>query len=238
MCTVTFLPYGVNSFILTSNRDEKSARLKAMPPRKFKINRHSVFYPKDLEAGGTWIATGSNNYTVCLLNGAYVKHPYRPPYKKSRGLMLLDFFEVNDIEKFVSTYDFKGIQPFTLLIVDSTASLGLHELIWDGEKLTHSVKAVNTAHMWSSVTLYDEDVIEKRSSWFQHWLSQNTNYEMENIMNFHEFGGTGDKDNDLKMNRSNETLTVSITSIHKTGTGTFMKYRDLEENKLYNIRII
>ena len=57
-------------------------------------------------------------------------------------------------------------------------------------------------------------------------------------MNFHEFGGTGDKENDLLMNRNNHTLTVSITSIHKTEAGTFMKYKDVEAQKLFNIRII
>ena len=61
MCTVTYLPLQDNGFILTSNRDEAIVRKISLPPAKYTINNTSVFFPKDQEANGTWIATSSNN---------------------------------------------------------------------------------------------------------------------------------------------------------------------------------
>lgn len=237
MCTVTFLPSG-NSFILTSNRDEKSWRKKASPPRKFSINNQSVFYPKDLEAGGTWIATANSNFTLCLLNGAFQKHYHQPPYKKSRGLMVLDFFWFNDVSRFSGEYDFTGIEPFTLIIVEAGTELKIHELRWDEKRLHFKEIDGATSHIWSSVTLYDEEIIEQRQQWFRQWLNEKHENEIESIMHFHEFGGTGNKANDLLMNRNNTTLTVSITSIQKSEKDFCMKYKDVTENKLYNIRIM
>ncbi len=237
MCTVTFLP-SANSFILTSNRDEKSWRKKATPPRKYSIEGHSVFYPKDLEAGGTWIATANSNYTLCLLNGAFKKHAHSPPYKKSRGIMVLDFFKVNNIKSFISEYDFTGIEPFTLVVVQSFPKISVHELRWD-EKNLH-VKKINEAlpHIWSSVTLYEKEVISQREKWFMKWLNEKHKIEIESIMHFHEFAGTGNKETDLLMNRNGTTLTMSITSIEKAEKSLRMKYKDIATGKLYTIRIM
>lgn len=238
MCTVTFLPVGKNGFILTSNRDEKQWRGKALPPGKFTLNNHAVFYPKDTEAGGTWIATGGASFTLCLLNGGFTRHHHAPPYRRSRGLVLLDFFWYQDVPRFAGEYDFSRIEPFTLLIVDTRAALVLDELVWDGEKVTLTRKRETEPHIWSSVTLYDADVAQERRRWFVDWLAMHKGYRMDEIVRFHRFGGKGDKANDLLMNRNNELLTVSITSIQKSDEGTQMQYHDLAGEKNYSIRII
>ncbi|TND05099.1 MAG: hypothetical protein FD123_3719 [Bacteroidetes bacterium] len=238
MCTVTYLPGPGNSFILTSNRDEKELRRKAQPPRKFSLKGQSVFFPKDMEAGGTWIATGKNHFTLCLLNGGFQKHIPDPPYRVSRGLVLLDFFLYRDAAHFASEYDFNRIEPFTLVVLDTSAGLDLVELVWDGKRISATPKDKNLPHIWSSVTLYENEVIAQRRNWFDNWLKESYRFEMKEIMHFHEFGGTGDKMNDLLMNRNNEVLTVSITSIHKSEQGVCMKYKDMTEKKLYSIRII
>ena len=127
MCTVTFLPKGENGYILTSNRDETPKRA-ASPPQAYDVHGIAVTFPKDPLAGGTWIACDKQRFTLCLLNGAFEKHSHRPPYALSRGLMLLDFFKYNDAESFQIGYDFEGIEPFTLIIVDSSAALKIYEL--------------------------------------------------------------------------------------------------------------
>jgi uncharacterized protein with NRDE domain len=117
MCTVSFLPKKGNSFILTSNRDEDMLRQTALPFQKYSLNNKSLYYPKDPKAGGTWIATEPNSFTVCLLNGAFKAHTPNPPYNKSRGIVLLDFFKYNNQYDFIKQYDFSNIEPFTLLFV-------------------------------------------------------------------------------------------------------------------------
>lgn len=233
MCFVTYLPYQ-DGFILTSNRDEMVERPRATPPKKNHIENEIVFYPQDAQAGGTWFAS-SEKTTVCLLNGAFQKHQHRPPYKKSRGLVVLDYFKENDLEQFVNDYEFSGIEPFTLIIVQENA---LHELRWDEAKL--HTKALNPAefHSWSSVTLYNEEVVAERNLWFEKWQNDFPIFSGDDIINFHTFGGKGDVENDLLVNRNDKLKTVSITQVTKTSSLYLMSYDDQLINQKYRYRIL
>jgi len=231
MCTVTFLPLPSNGFILTSNRDESIDRKKAIQPKKFEINNVSVLYPKDEHANGTWILTSSNHFTLCLLNGAFEFHTSTPPYRKSRGLLLLDFFLYNNLEEFVSQYNFEGIEPFTLLIISSFNKPIMNELRWDGLKITNTAIDTSSPHIWSSVTLYSAEVIAQRKLWFKEWLFNNPHYTSEDILKFHHFGGIGDEQNALIMQRNNRKQTVSISSISRTSENSSFFYKDLLANK-------
>ena len=68
MCTVTFIPTN-QGCIITSNRDEKISREKAISPQEYEIDGKKITFPKDPKEGGTWIAH-TNNKIVVLLNGA------------------------------------------------------------------------------------------------------------------------------------------------------------------------
>jgi uncharacterized protein with NRDE domain len=237
MCTVSFLPTGGNNFILTSNRDEKDTRERALPPRIFSHNHLNVCYPQDPRAKGTWIAVSENNFTLCLLNGGFVPHKSRPPYRKSRGVMLLDFFNFNNVNQFVVNYDFKGIEPFTLIIAEYRSILKLYELRWDGKQIHLSYRDAKQSAIWSSVTLYTPEVIKTRESWFNAWKQkQKEGFFPENISEFHMTGGTGDKSSDLLMRRPG-TGTVSVTQVIKNGTETEMRYNDCLSNQAFSVAI-
>src|SRR3954453_15845460 len=94
MCTVTFIPLK-DRVILTSNRDEKYSRRQALPPQQFTHNGGTIIYPKDADAGGTWIALNEDGNAAVLLNGAFVKHVAMPPYKQSRWQVLLDLIQTD-----------------------------------------------------------------------------------------------------------------------------------------------
>src|SRR5664279_4462760 len=96
MCTVTFIAYGHKVYI-THNRDEKSIRPIAVPPKQYVINGHRLLFPKDGQAAGTWIGVNENGCAAVLLNGAFVKHQHEPPYIKSRGLAFLDILAADDL---------------------------------------------------------------------------------------------------------------------------------------------
>ncbi|MCU0340612.1 MAG: NRDE family protein [Spirosomaceae bacterium] len=232
MCFVTYLPYQ-DGFVLTSNRDEHIGRPKAVPPRQYAIGEQSVFYPKDGLAGGTWIAA-SSEWTLCLLNGAFVKHQHRPPYRRSRGLVVLDFFAQNDAEKFIQDYDFGGIEPFTLIMVGTQA---LHQLRWDDAVLHHSPLDPTRAHAWSSVTLYADEVIREREAWFEKWQNVHSVFEGDDVVDFHKFGGKGDTDNDLIISRETGLKTVSITQVQHTSAHFLMTYLDRLNGHQYRYRI-
>lgn len=226
MCVLTYLPLSEGGFILTHNRDEHVARQRALEPRQYSHGGVAVVYPKDPKGGGTWIAS-SERFSLCLLNGAFENHTPSPPYRQSRGLVILDFFDYQDFGLFVEEYRFEGIEPFTLVVADA-ARQQLWELRWDAERLHHSPKDYTSAHIWSSATLYTPEVRRAREAWFAEWLRQSAHYSPAGILDFHLHGGTGDTHNDMRMNRSGQLLTQSVTQIHRPDTQTYrLMYQDL-----------
>lgn len=238
MCTVTYLPTGGSGFILTSNRDEAVERQAALPIERYVVNNKTLYYPKDPKEGGTWIAKG-DNFTLCLLNGAFEPHQLAAAYRKSRGLVLLDFFNYESPSDFVARYDFTGIEPFSLIFVWHRPQLpGLCELKWDGEKAHHLNHDASLPHIWSSVTLYAEPVRKQREAWFDDWVNKNPVFTKDSILMFHHFGGTGDRENDLVINR-NKKRTVSISCINTISESEAeLIYEDVINKRTYTSRII
>ena len=223
MCTVTFIPQKDNGFILTSNRDENAAR----SPRNITTvteNKKTLVFPRDTAAGGTWIATSDTNKVVCLLNGAFEKHQHQPPYRRSRGLMVLDFFDFKTAKAFYTSYNFEGMEPFTMIIYDNGTLL---ELRWDETSLHRKELDTTARYIWSSATLYDHAVILKREEWFEEWQKGRTDFGLTAISDFHQTAGDGDPENDVIMNRCNIVQTVSITNIVKRRNDLELLYHDL-----------
>ena len=223
MCTVTYIPQGPDAFTLSSNRDENAAR----SPRSLTHQRegtHSLLFPRDTAAGGTWIAARNDQRIACLLNGAFEKHHHRPPYKRSRGLMVLDLFAHSSAKDFIREYDFEGIEPFTLILIEKGQ---LFELRWDERESHLNVLDPNTFHIWSSATLYPLPVREKRENWFRNWLRDRSDFSLEAIHRLHRTGGEGDPWNDYVMNRNGLVQTVSITHVVKSPDTLDFIYHDL-----------
>lgn len=237
MCVLTYIPTE-KGFILTSNRDEATARLAAIPPRRYDVNGMPVFYPKDPQGGGTWIG-GCGAFTLCLLNGGFEKHVPTPPYRQSRGKVILDFYNYCDTEKFFDEYLFEGIEPFTLIIIETNNNFKINEIRWTGSKKVYSIFNNRKAHIWSSVTLYSHEIIQERESWFKDFLIQNDHNPSRNeVLKFHHFGGKGDQRNDIKMNRDNRLKTISITQFIVNDEEFTIHYEDLQQDKTYNYRVL
>lgn len=223
MCTVTYLPLLEEGFIITSNRDENRSRAASMPAALDSESSKLVF-PKDPKSGGSWICASKSGTVVCLLNGAYKKHKHRPPYRKSRGLVVLDVFSFTSVDEFLEEYSFSEIEPFTLILRDKSS---LTELRWDGSESFINNLDVYKTHLWASSTLYPDAVIEKRKYWFNQWLQEQDQYKMEKIVHWHKSTGEGDTENDLVMNRNNIVETISITSVARQVDEVTMSYLDL-----------
>jgi hypothetical protein len=222
MCTVSYLP-GQNGFILTSSRDEKITRPAARLSEWVFSHDHEVTFPKDPQGQGTWIASSSTR-TVCLLNGAFKNHQPKPPYKHSRGLVVLHAFDYATIPGFASQYDFSGLEPFTLLLVEIGE---LFVLRWDGNQLFIEKKDAFRKHIWSSATLYQPEIIAKREKWFSEWIISTPDLSLNSIRQFHLTAGDGDPENAVRMQRDNLYATVSLTSVVRSGNHMEMTYEDL-----------
>jgi hypothetical protein len=227
MCTVTFIP-ARNKVFLTSNRDEKSWRQDAVAPAVYEFASGKILFPKDPDAGGTWIAIHENGNAIVFLNGGFTAHQPQPPYRKSRGLILLDLIEGATPYNSFLAIKLTNIEPFTAIIWDDQH---LFECRWDGEQKHTKELDESKPHIWSSVTLYDEAIIARRNKWFSDWLQKNSTPSQEDILHFHQFTGDGDCYNDLRMNRNGKVFTVSVTSLAIGDGQAGMQYVDLKNDR-------
>lgn len=230
MCTVTYIPVK-DCLYFTSNRDEKNWRTDAHPPAVHAFGSGKMLFPKDGDAGGTWIVAHENGNVVVFLNGGSEAHVPTPPYRKSRGLILLDLIDhITPFNCFVAI-NLNNIEPFTAIIRDNGH---LFECRWDGNQKQLRELETDKPAIWSSATLYDMGTVEKRKKWFEDWITENPEPTHEQILNFHQFTGDGDAHNDLRMNRDGKVFTVSITSLELSGTAIRMDYRDLKNNQSHS----
>lgn len=230
MCTVTFIP-GKDSIFFTSNRDEKRVRTDAAPPAAYEFSSGKIMYPKDGNAGGTWIAAHENGNVIVFLNGGWKAHVSTPPYRKSRGLILLDLADHHTPFNCFLAINLNNIEPFTAIIYDNHH---LFECRWDGSRKHATELDPSAKYIWSSCTLYNDEVINRRNSWFEEWLTRHPEPSQKDILLFHQFTGDGDIRNGLLMNRNNEMFTVSITSVEHTSSGISMEYVDIKNKESYS----
>ncbi len=236
MCVVTYLPEAEGGFILTSNRDESIRRPAAIPPCRYLVEQQLITFPKDAKAGGTWIAT-TEHRTLCLLNGAFQKHAHRPPYRRSRGMVVLDAFSYDSPHAFAGEYDFTDIEPFTLVMVDkANGAPTLHELRWDGTKAHFQCLPADNPRIWSSVTLYTEAVVQEREGWLEAWLATPQADVAREVIAFHTSAGKGDPTNDLRVDRGN-LKTVSITQIRGQSDGVSVFYQDFLHEGTHRLQV-
>jgi hypothetical protein len=227
MCTVTYIPAKEGVF-LVSNRDEKHFRSDALFPESYKFPSGEIVFPKDADAGGTWIAMHENGNAIVFLNGGLEAHTPEPPYRKSRGMILLDLIDADSPSEEFNMVNLNAIEPFTAVVWDHSR---LYECIWDGEQKHFTEKDNNLPHIWSSVTLYEETTRSRRRQWFDEWLAKNPAPELNNILDFHQFSGDGDMYNSLLMNRDGYVFTVSITGMQLAKTRGEMVYLDVKNSR-------
>lgn len=223
MCTVTIFPKGDNNFVLTSNRDEAPNRT-ALNPDFYTIDNTRMLLPKDELSGGSWIGVSDKNRLICLLNGGFVIHERKDSYRQSRGIVVRDLLASTTIEFSVESYNFNGIEPFTIVIVDWNETLKFYELVWDGEN-KHFVELPLEPKIWSSSTLYSQDKKQKRLEWFEAFKTK-TILTSETALEFHKTAGGDNDDYGVIMDRGH-VKTTSITQVEKNEEGVNMRFENL-----------
>ena len=228
MCTVSFYR-GKEQVIITSNRDENMIRPHALPPSEIDLDFTTVYCPIDTLHHGTWFAVNKVGCVFVLLNGAIKKHVPNPPYKKSRGLVLLEIIDsISYLEKWYAI-DLGGIENFTL-VAYSRGKLAI--MRWDGREKTHQYLDENKSHIWSSSTLYDELTRREREEWFYDFLNKkNKEVNSDDIIDFHISTRKEDTENGLIISRSNNILTKNVTQTILYPTHFAMKHWDLTKNE-------
>lgn len=231
MCTVTLVPLETEDkgFVLTSNRDEAANRI-AIPPKFYIEEGVELFYPKDKEGGGSWIGLSCQSRLICLLNGGFVNHVRKAPYRLSRGVVLKNFLTAVDLDLAMETFELEGIEPFTIILVAWKHKLRFIEYVWDGAQ-KHLRELDKTNHLWSSSPLYDPEMKKLRDNWFKEF-QEKERISPENVWQFHHTGGIGNGHVDVIMDRG-YVKTQSISQVVKNKDSTCFTYEDLFTSNIY-----
>ncbi|RZJ68933.1 NRDE family protein [Flavobacterium sp.] len=226
MCTVTFVASRQQT-IITSNRDEQVSR-PSIDPAVYEINGKELFFPKDPRAGGTWFASDKSANVLVLLNGAFDTHEHRPPYRRSRGLIVLDLLSCESAIENWSAINLTEVEPFTIVLFENRH---LYELRWDGNLKFRKDLASNENHIWSSATLYPKEIRDRREKWFSEFLSKNPNPSPQDMLGFHRYTKNSDSQNGLVIDRKGISLqTLSITQAAIDGHSIQFQHSNLVEN--------
>lgn len=227
MCTVTIFYKGNNDFVLTSNRDESPNR-EALSPDFYTDNGINMLYPKDPISNGTWIGISEKKRLICLLNGGFSIHKREKEYRLSRGVVVKDLLASEAIENAINDYNFNGIEPFTLVISDWSSTIQFYELVWDG-KQKHFSQLPFGAYIWSSSTLYTDEMKEERRNWFSNFKKEQE-LTSEKLLTFHKSAGENNLDYGVVMDRG-FVKTTSITQVEKTNDVIEMRFHNLKTSE-------
>lgn len=227
MCTVTWIPDGRGGHFLTSNRDEAPARAASAIVTRSTPSGETLHFPADAGAGGTWFCLSDRKRAICLLNGARRPHRHRPPYRRSRGLVVLDAFGYSDFKSFAREANLQGIEPFTMVLVENG---GCIELCWNGRQRTVSDVPEGEARIWSSAPLYPASVRHRRRRLFHLFLTKDPHPGMEAILSFHQ-PEHDDPRYGFVMDRDGLVRTLSVTTAHLGHERSYGLHLDLLHGK-------
>lgn len=229
---MTYLPQTDNVITLTTNRDESPKREPADFPVKAKTPFHQIVYPQDGEKGGTWIAAASSGKVINLMNGGFVPHQSNPPYRKSRGLVLLDAFDYHDFETFSHQANFDGIEPFTMVFIEPL-QIGtmLSELRWDGFNRYYQTLNPDKPHLWASASLYSHEAHNRRNQYFHQSLNDQSSSTPLALIHLHHQMAMGCFERDYMEDGSLPPVeTQSITQVSIEKNFGMIQYKDLKQN--------
>lgn len=226
MCTVTFYPLSSTEFVLTTSRDESPNRA-TLPPEIYTHEKLELLYPKDKVAGGTWVGASTQKRALTLMNGGFVAHKRKESYRLSRGVVVLELLEADSVRDFVTEFDFHGIEPFTVVLIDWGNKPELLQLVWDEVKL-HFNSLPLKPHIWSSSPLYTKEMHAKREEWFEAFKSSDKlTLRASDLWQFHHEAGEGDREVGLQIDRG-VVRTKSITQLVVSPQTVESIYHDLE----------
>lgn len=234
MCTVSFVQSNGKT-IITSNRDEKVIRPNAIEPKSYFLNSKNIFFPKDLQAGGTWYAVDENGTVIVLLNGAEEKHEVKQNYRKSRGLIVLDIISSESPNDFWVEINLENIEPFTLVLFQNNQ---LFQLRWNGNDKETLELDINQHNIWSSSTLYSKEIREHRTNWFYEFLKPKTQISGIDMLDFHRNTQTENQINGLVINRNDQLKTLSITQSILEKNNVVLSHYDLQSDQKFAINFI
>ena len=156
MCTLTIWRDS-DHFTITMNRDDVQTRQES-PPALHHGASGPFISPRDVQAGGSWIAANDRGLIACLLN----RYDPAPQGRTSRGDIVLRAMELASAQAAaLALSPAPGeYSPFTCLLIDREHSVRLD---WNGAQITREILAPKPLDMLTSSSWRELDVRAQRT---------------------------------------------------------------------------
>lgn len=223
MCTLTYVPLSYQT-VITVNRDEAPSRAASDPVIYEDNGRRYWLAPEPVSGGSNLVLDIINQRLLVLLNGAFEAHESKPPYRLSRGVVIMEAFDFDSLKIMTDNYDFSGIEPFTLLSFQNSK---WEEIRWDGEEVYHSVPSAANIGIWSSAKLYESEEAKVREESFMNFVERSRAIYAQHLFDIHQRDRHDPRGVGFRMNHEDIVKTVSITQLIFENNRVMLRYMDL-----------
>ena len=200
--------------VITSNRDEKRSRKNSLAPEIIRLGERKAIIARDAQAQGTWMLTDNLGRTAVLLNGAFESHIPTPPYRESRGIILMNLFQEENFKSAFLFYNLENIEPFQVIYLDTDQAF---QCVWDGNQKHFFTIGLSTPQVFFSPTLYTkEQQAEKRKHFFK-TLTEIGSMDASQLLEFHSNQNINSLDLNFFMNREHQ-ITKSVSQVELNST--------------------
>lgn len=234
MCTVSFVPVK-GQYIFTFNRDERPERYTPHFIRHKKLAQKEIYFAQDSKSGGSWFVADSLGNVLMLFNGAFKKHIKAAAYKKSRGLILMEIAAAEDMLLCFKNISLDEIEPFSIVLFENKK---LYRLTWNGMYKSGTQLLNQTSYIFSSATLYSDDVQHQRRQWLCKFLQQTAEVNSSTVFSFHAGYNANDKENGLVIERRDSCSTLSISQVVISDDLIQLLHKDLKSGQTHQQSIL
>lgn len=223
MCTLSYVPRG-HEAVITVNRDEAPSRSASAPIIREVQGRQLWLAPEPVSGSSNLVLDIINQRLVILLNGVFEPHEHRPPYRKSRGVVVQEAFEYANLYSMKLSYQFDGIEPFTLLNYQNQR---WEEMRWDGKEIHMAEPDISANHIWSSAKLFAPEAVEKREQLFFDFVENSRAIYPQQLFEIHRRDQDDPRGIGFRMNFEDRVKTVSVTQLVFSNGRIMLRYLDL-----------
>ena len=222
MCTLTVYS-GKKRCIVTMNRDELRTRKEAGVLYSRSSNDARLFYPVDINSGGTWFGANNRGVILCLLNRYQAPQHSNP---ESRGTIIPEALAQGDVAAVIAwleKLDFPQYNPFDLFLI---AKKKMIHFSWDSTDYKVLELPLKSWFIFTSSSLLSEEVTAFRQNIFRAWtreVGKKLSDADEIIRGFHLIQIDGLESHSVLMERE-KTHTRSIVQADLNGKELSLQY--------------
>jgi uncharacterized protein with NRDE domain len=215
MCILSIVK-SEQGIVITSNRDERRSRKNSLTPEIIDLGTRKAILARDAQAQGTWFLTDNLGRTAILLNGAFESHIPTPPYRESRGVILMNLFQEENFKSAFLFYNLENIEPFQVIYLDTHQAF---QCVWDGNQKHLFAIDLSNPQVFFSPTLYTKKQQEEKRKHFFKTLTEIGSMNASQLLEFH----SNQNINSLNLNffmRREDQITKSISQVELNSTQT------------------